>query len=252
MTESGTYESIQAGAKGPGVDEWRQVDKARSELTKFYRDLSEDDTRTPEYKSERARDAYEKTKASVGELAPEARKRMLKSAESLERMSIPRPEGESLLTEDTDKLLLTSHERSRIEGLLSRSSEATGKTPFAGRNPADILRGEYERGLDTGGPEGGATVRAVVGLVRDRGLDIGQVVDGRRRDFHRGCLEDAQDARMRADLVGTTIPEPPFQGAAPGKAKNLGTYNTRTSVLSSASGAAGSNPFTKKRRPAWK
>src|ERR671921_2020950 len=121
---------------------------------------------------------------------------MLKSAESLERMSIPRPEGESLLTEDTDRLLLTSHERSRIEGLMDRSREAAKKGPFGEQPPTDILKREYERGLDEGGPQGGATVRAVVGLVRDRGLDIGQVVDGRRRDFHRGCLEDAQDARM--------------------------------------------------------
>ena len=57
MTE---YESIQAGARGPGVDEWRQVDKARSELTALYRGLAEDGTRTPEYKSERARDAYDR------------------------------------------------------------------------------------------------------------------------------------------------------------------------------------------------
>ena len=41
-----TYESIQSSAKGAGVDEWRQVDKARSELTKLYRDLAEDDTDT--------------------------------------------------------------------------------------------------------------------------------------------------------------------------------------------------------------
>jgi len=51
MTE--TYESIQTEAKGPGVDEWRQVDRARSELTALYRGLAEDDTRTEEYKTER-------------------------------------------------------------------------------------------------------------------------------------------------------------------------------------------------------
>jgi hypothetical protein len=249
MTE---YESIQGAAKGPGVDVWRQVDKARSELTALYRSLAEDDTRTPDYKSERARDAYEMAGTRIEELAPEARRKMTKSAESLERMSIPTPEGESLITKDTDKLLLTAHERSRIEGLMSRSKEAAEKGPFGGKQPTDILREEYERGLDERGPSGGATVRACVGLARDLRLDLDPVVDGRRRDFHRGALEDARSARTRADMVSKNVPEPPFQRATPSKAKNLGSYNGRPAVLKPASDSAGSGPFTKKRRPSWK
>ncbi len=247
MTE--TYESIQSDARGPGVDEWRQVDRARSELAELYRGLAEDDTRTPEYKTERARDAYEKARARVEELAPEARRKMLKSAENLERMSVPTPEGESLVTKDTDKLLLSAHERSRIEGLMSRSKEAAAKGPFGGKQPTDILREEYERGLDEGGPSGGATVRAVVGLVRDLGLDTDAVVAGRRRDFHRGALEDARSARTRAGMVGKNVPEPPFRRATPGKAKNLGTYNGGPAALKPAPGSAGSGPFTKKKEP---
>ena len=247
MTE---YESIQAGARGPGVDEWRQVDKARSELTALYRGLAEDGTRTPEYKSERARDAYEKAKAHVEELAPEARRKMLRSAESLERMSIPRPEGESLLTEDTDRLLLTSHERSRIEGLMSRSKEAAGRVPFGGKQPTDILREEYERGLDEGGPSGGATVRAVVGLVQDLGLDIDAVVDGRRKASHRGALEDARSKRVWADMVGTSVPKPPFKRGAP--RRNPGTYASAAGQLSPASPGTSKSPFKNKRRPSWK
>ncbi len=159
MTE--TYESIQGDAKGPGTDGWRAVDKERAALSGLYRSLAEDDTRTPEYKTEKAWAEYEKTKARVEQLAPEARRKMLKSAEGLERMSIPRPEGESLITEDTDKLLLSAHERSRIEGLMSRSKEAAAKGPFKAKNPTDILKREFEHGLDEGGPSGGAKVRAV-------------------------------------------------------------------------------------------
>jgi hypothetical protein len=47
MTE--TYESVQGDARGPGVEEWRQVDKARSDLSELYRSLSEDYRYAPEY-----------------------------------------------------------------------------------------------------------------------------------------------------------------------------------------------------------
>jgi hypothetical protein len=35
-----SYEGIQQEAKGPGVDEWRQADKARSDLADLYRSLA--------------------------------------------------------------------------------------------------------------------------------------------------------------------------------------------------------------------
>jgi hypothetical protein len=126
---------------------------------------------------------------------------------------------------------------------------AAGKVPFGGRNPSDILREDYERGLDEGGPSGDATVRTCVGLARDLGLDLDSVVGGRRRGFQRRCLEDAMEARRRADTVGRSVPEPSFRRS---KVRNLGTYGSRPAVLKPASGSPRSNPFTKKRRPAWK
>jgi hypothetical protein len=224
MTEAvnPTYESVQQAAKGPGVDEWRQVDKARSDLADLYRSLSEDDRYAPEYKAETAWQRYEETKARVEKLAPEARQKMLRSAEGLERLSIPVPEGEGLITKDTDKLLLTAHERSRLEGLVDRAEKAAEKGPWKA-SPLAILSREYERGLDEGGPGGGATVRAVYGLARDLGLEIETVVDKHRKPRHQGALEDAQRARMRADMIGRTVPEPPFKrgGGTPG----VGTYS---------------------------
>ena len=99
-----SYEDIQREAKGPGVEEWRQADKARDNLSELYRSLSEDDRYAPEYKSEQAWAKYEETRARVEQLAPEAREKMLRSAEGLERMSIPTPEGEGLITKDTNTL----------------------------------------------------------------------------------------------------------------------------------------------------
>ena len=184
-----SYEQVQESAKGPGVDEWRKSDKLRADLTNLYNSLREDERYAPVYKSERAWQDYEKVREQVEQLAPEARAKMLKSADSLERMSIPTPEGEGLLTKDTDKLLLTAHERNRIEGLLDRAEKQAEKGPFK-RHPHDILKAEYERGLSEGGPGGGATVRAVYQLARDRGLDIHTLVDERRKPLHNGALED--------------------------------------------------------------
>jgi hypothetical protein len=113
-----SYDDVQREAKGPGVEEWKQADRARADLTDLYRNLSEDDRYSPEYKAETAWAKYEETRARVEQLAPEAREKMLKSAESLERLSIPTPEGEGLITKDTNKLLLTAHERTGLRALL--------------------------------------------------------------------------------------------------------------------------------------
>jgi hypothetical protein len=218
------YESIKQEAKGPGTDEWRQVDKARSELSELYRNLQEDERYAPEYKSERAWQEYEKTKAKIEQLAPEARQKMLKSAESLERVSIPMPEGEGLRTKDTNKLLLVASERSRLEALLNRAEKASEKGPFKA-NPTDILKTAYEQALDEGGPGGGATVRAVVGLARDYDLDVDEIVDKHRKPHHHEALENAQRHRIQADMVGRYLPTPPFSKRS-GSPKEMGTYGS--------------------------
>ena len=240
-----SYDDVQREAKGPGVEEWRKADKVRADLTDLYRNLSEDDRYAPEYKAETAWAKYEETRARVEQLAPEARQKMLKSAESLERLSIPTPEGEGLITKDTNKLLLTAHERSRIEGLIARSEKAADKGPFKA-NPADILKAAYEQGLEEGGPSGGATVRAAIQLARDWDLDINAIVDKHRKPHHHGALEDAQAARMRAHMVGRSVPEPPFKrggGSAP-----TGTYGSGEKVfIPQEKGMA-----LQKRRPYWR
>src|SRR5215211_987139 len=243
-----SYESVQSEAKGPGVEEWRQVDKARSDLAELYNNLREDDRYAPEYKAESAWAKYEETRAQVEKLAPEARAKMLRSAGGLERMSIPTPESEGLITKDTNKLLLTAHERSRLEGLVNRADKSA-KGPFKA-NPLAILKAEYERGLEQGGPGGGSTVRAVYELARDWGLDIDAIVDAHRKSHHRGALEDAQSARMRAEMIGRTVPQPPFAkgGVA---SKGAGTYGTgaTTAFIPREKGMLFKN---KNRRPAWR
>jgi hypothetical protein len=185
-----SYESIQQEAKGPGVEEWKRADKLRADLSATYQSLKDDDRYAPEYKAERAWTEYEKAKAQIEQLAPEARQKMLKSAEGLERLSIPVPEGEGLITKDTNELLLTAHERSRLEGLVNRAEKVADIGPFK-VNPIDVLKSAYEQGLDEGGPGGGATVRAVIQLARDYGFDVDTIVDARRKHYHHSALENA-------------------------------------------------------------
>jgi hypothetical protein len=242
-----SYDDVQREAKGPGVEEWKQADRARSNLTALYTSLKEDPRYSEEHKAETAWAKYEETRARVEQLAPEARQKMLKSAQSLERMSIPTPEGESLITKDTNKLLLTAHERSRIEGLIARSEKAADKGPFKA-NPVDILKTAYEQGLDEGGPSGGATVRAAIQLARDCGVDVGQIVDKHRKPHHHGALEDAQAARMRAQMVGRSVPEPPFRKGVAGS-KDVGTYSGAPTALSMPRERG--LQFKRRRRPPW-
>jgi hypothetical protein len=244
-----SYQDIQDGATGAGVDEWKRADKARAALSETYRSLAEDERYAPEFKAERAWAAYEQTKAKVDKLAPEARQKMLKSASTLERLSIPTPDGESLTTQSTDKLLLTAHERSRIESLIERRTKATAG-PFK-PDTTEVLRAEYERGLDQGGPGGGATCRAVMDLVRDWGHDVDSIVDAHRRPSHRNALKDAEAARMRADLIGSRVPEPPTSLTKQGKQARSATETRSHNILGMPKGD--NKPlFAKQRRRPWK
>ena len=250
-----SYEDVQREAKGPGADEWRAADKARADLSATYQSLKDDPRYNEDYKSETAWAKYEEAKAKVEQLAPEARSKMLRSAESLERMSISTPEHESLLTKDTNKLLLTAHERDRLAGLLDRAEKQADKSPFK-RDPYDILKAEYARGLDEGGPGGGATVRAIYQLARDRGLDIHTIVDEHRKPLHHGSLEEADRAKMRANLVGRSVPEPPFPHPRLSQSRDVGTYraNQRGFVGRGIApiGEAQRKPGASRRRPPWK
>ncbi len=205
-----------------------------------------------EHKAKTAWEEYDKARHKTAELAPLARQKMQRSAESAETLSIPVPEGEPLHTKDTNKALLTATERTRLQGLLDRAEKA-GRGPFK-QSPTEVLQREYERGLREGGPSGGAVVRAVYELCRDFGYDLDGIVDTHRQKRHREWLKDAASKRQQALLVGGQVPQPPFPHPnEPRQASSVGTYGARGNpFLPGAAGPQGT-PFPKKRRrPAWK
>jgi hypothetical protein len=134
--------------------------------------------------------------------------------------------------------------------------KAAGKNvpASAEARPANVLREEYARGLDIGGPQGGAICRAVIGLAEDRGMNVDDIVDEHRREWQRDYLQNAQEARIQARSVYSRVPLPNY--SRPGGAKSpeearAGKKRTPFGVPKEAS----SGPlFQKKgrRRPSWK
>jgi hypothetical protein len=68
-------------------------------------------------------------------------------------------------------------------------------------------------------------VRAVYELARDWDLDIHTIVDEHRKPRHQDTLEDAERARMRANMVARGVPEPPFKRG--GWLVPTGTFDSR-------------------------
>ena len=96
-------------------------------------------------------------------------------------------------------------------------------------------------------------MRAVYELARDWGLDIHAIVDSHRKDRHRDALDDAQAARMRAELISGSVSKPPFPHPAKlhQGTKDIGTYRNGA-ILTPHSRAALAKTFGSNRRPAWK
>jgi hypothetical protein len=247
MTE--TYEQLRDSATGEAGAAWKAADREEANLRTIYRTLKEDPRYTPEHKAEQAWAAYEATKEKIAEGKAKARESLEKQARSGERFSIPMPEGEHLVPSDTSKLLASQNEASRIVRKLDRLEGSAG--PFK-RKPAEVLKEEYERGLQIGGVQGGAICRGVLEAADELGVDKDQVVDDFRRPSHRNALEDAQRASMLTQHIGSSIPEPPFPNPRLQRVKasgRVGSYGGGQKAFLPRQQEVGT---TKRSRPPWK
>jgi hypothetical protein len=239
----------------------REAQAARRDLIRQYESLDSDERYTDEHRASRAWEAYDKAKGTIESKASAAREKLLESAEDLERSSIPFPGGQSLRTDDVQLLALSQGERSRIVERLSYEHPSIARMKAAGKNvptssevrPASVLREEYARGLDIGGPQGGAICRAVIGLAEDRGMNVDDIVDEHRREWQRDYLQNAQQARIQARSVYSRVPLP--STPRPGGAKSLeesraGKRRTPFGAIKKAS--SGPTFPKRKKRPSWK
>jgi hypothetical protein len=253
MTE--TYEQLRDSATGEAGDAWRRKDRAESELRTLYSTLKEDPRYTEEHKAEQAWQRYEAVKEKIGADTVKAREGLAKQVRSGERFSIPMPEGESLVTTDTAKLLASQNEASRIVRKLDRLA-GSGAGPFK-RNPAEVLKSEYERGLQIGGVQGGAICRGVLKAADELGVDKDQVVDGFRKRSHRSALEDAERASRLTQHISRSVPEPPFPDPRLQRVKasrgSVGAYGGgQKALVPNTQSALPKTPQSKRRRPSWK
>src|SRR5215217_4895212 len=142
----------------------REAQAARRDLIRQYESLDSDERYTDEHRASRVWEAYDKAKPLIEEKAKAAREKLLKSADEYELSSVPFPAGQSLRTNDVQLLSLSQGERARLVQRLSYENPTVARMRAAGKNvptssedrPANVLREEYARGLDIGGPQGGA------------------------------------------------------------------------------------------------
>jgi hypothetical protein len=129
MTE--TYEDIRDNSDiiPTGAREvWLKGDQAERMLRFRYERLQEDTDLTPEAKSRRAEELYEEQRIGIESKKQAAREALVKAAKSMEKNSVPRPQGEALSSTDPTKLLLDQNEAGRIVRTIERRKDAPG--PF--------------------------------------------------------------------------------------------------------------------------
>jgi hypothetical protein len=207
---SETYEQLRDSATGPPGEAWQRADREEANLRTLYNTLKEDPRYTEEHKAEKAWGAYEAAKEKIAADKAKAREGLEKQARSGERFSIPMPQGEHVLTADPQKLLLSQNEASRVVRKLERLENRSGPGQFK-PTPAEVLKSEYQRGLEVGGIQGGAVCRGVLSAADERGVDQSTLVNDFRNERHHKALSDAERASMLTQLIGKQIPEPPFK-----------------------------------------
>jgi hypothetical protein len=237
----------------------REAQAARRDLLRQYESLDADDRFTDEARASAAWQAFDKSRPLIEEKARAAREKLLKSADEYEMSSIPLPSGQALRTNNVELLSLTQGERTRIAERLAYVSPNIARMKAAGKNvpassevkPASVLREEFARGLDIGGPQGGAICRAVIGLAEDRGIDTNALIDQHRRDWQRTYLENAQDARLQAQSIYSRVPLPSYKrpgGALSPEEARAGKRRTPFGAVKKGSSAIPQ----KRRKPHWK
>ena len=180
---SNPYEALRDSATGEAGTAWKAADREAEKLAALYQELREDPRYTDEHKAETAWAAYDRAAPKVKDGRAKAKELLQKQVRTGERFSLPFPEGEAPTTTDTQKLIATQNEASRIVRQVDRT-QGDRKIPLK-RKPADLLREEYGRGLEVGGVQGGAICRGVLEAARELGVDAHSLVDPHRKDRHR-------------------------------------------------------------------
>jgi hypothetical protein len=209
-----TYESIRDSVPGDAGAAWRIADNEITALRRKYKQLQEDGRYSEEHKSEQAWNAYVNAREKVARYRDEAREKLEAESRMAEHRSLPRPVGESLIATKNEDLIVAEMAAQRLEKRVERLASTPG--PFHG-SPNSVLRSEYEKGLNMGGPEGRALCKAVLLTAEDRGISHAELLHPLRGPEHHEQLDLSRRYQEMVRMIGNSVPEPPFSkpGARP-------------------------------------
>ena len=208
MTEE-TYASIRDSSDLLTQDtrqSWLLADQAERNLRFEYDRISKDTDLTDEARARKAQAVYESRREDIKRKKQAAREALKKQAKTAQEYSIPRPSGEALSSTDASELLLDALEAQRIV----RTIERRGDHPLGGsRGTTAYLREEFQRGMETGGVEGGSVVRGCLRAARELGVSHEELLNPLRNDRQRKLLDNARRLEYFSELISTSVPEPP-------------------------------------------
>lgn len=200
-----SYESIRDGA-GDIAASWRIADREVSALREKYKKIEEDARYSDEHKASEAWRAFENSREKIVAARQEAREKIRAEARVAEHRPLPRPTNQSLIMTTDANLLTAQMEGQRLDRRVERMTSSGG--PFKG-NVSEILRSEYQKGLERGGPEGRALCKGVLFVAEDRGISHEDLLNELRSEEHLEALDQARRYYELAALIGNDIPAPP-------------------------------------------
>jgi hypothetical protein len=201
-----TYEQIRdelPGVSAPVRTRWQAADKGAANLLSIYGSLQADSDLTPDARSRKASEHYERHAPKVEAEWSQTRKELRDSASALVEMSTPRPKGEKLAASSNEEILASQGERERILRTIERRKAAGGPLKA---NATDHLRGEYERGLAAGGALGAAICRGVLDAGRELGVSEETWIAPLRDDQQRANLDRARRLEQASYAVPSRAP----------------------------------------------
>jgi hypothetical protein len=193
---------------------WMDHDRRLQALRQTYNTLKDDPRYTEEHKASQMWETYEKQSEHIQAAAQKAKELLEKEARGHEMMALPHPKGENLHSiSSAERLIAAQNEASRIARKLERLEKAKG--PKNLKPPtARVLKDEYARGIEVGGVEGAAICKGALMAADELGVSEEEFLDPLRTPEQHEFLDKAWRARLRAQHIGGSIPEPPL--ARPG------------------------------------
>jgi hypothetical protein len=208
--------------------QWVNADNREARLRDQYLSISEDGDLTPEAKSLRAQDAYERERDQIVNLKQETKASLLSEAKLAARRSQPWPQGESREPSDPQRLLLAAQEGDRLVRVAQRRAtiSVSGKErPNPMFSSTDFLKEKYGEGLEQGGAAGASLCGGVLRACEELGVDVQEVLNAHRDEYQIQQIDNARRMQLYTELISERVPELPKKLQA--KKQRGGDFNYR-------------------------